>query len=215
MQLEPPKSAVGRQAQVLATGVSFEDYLENYAHDYAELIDGVVIQMSPVELQHDAISRFLENLFEAYLTLAGGGLVLQAPVVMKMGTKSREPDLMVLLPEQIAKAKRTYVDGAADLVVEIVSTESVERDRGDKFIEYEQAGVKEYWIIDPLRKETLFYELSDEGIFQRRNAQADGSYTSRALPKLRLNVGVLWQDPLPDVIQAVKLVQAMFTGETE
>lgn len=215
MQLEPPKSAVGRQGQVVATGVSFEDYLEKYAHDYAELVDGVVIQMSPVELQHDAISRFLENLFEAYLTLAGGGLVLQAPVVMKMGTKSREPDLMVLLPEQIAKAKRTYVDGAADLVVEIVSTESVERDRGDKFIEYEQAGVKEYWIIDPLRKETLFYELSDEGIFQRRNAKADGSYTSRVLPKLRLNVGVLWQDPLPNVIEAVKLVQAMFAGETE
>lgn len=215
MQLEPPKSAVGRQGQVVATGVSFEDYLEKYAHDYAELVDGVVIQMSPVELQHDAISRFLENLFEAYLTLAGGGLVLQAPVVMKMGTKSREPDLMVLLPEQIAKAKRTYVDGAADLVVEIVSTESVERDRGDKFIEYEQAGVKEYWIIDPLRKETLFYELSDEGIFQRRNAKADGSYTSHVLPKLRLNVGVLWQDPLPNVIEAVKLVQAMFAGETE
>jgi len=207
---KPVSTIINRQNQIIATGVTFEEYLEKYAHDFAEFVDGVVIKMSPVELLHDALSRFLENLFEAYLELLGGGLVLQAPVVMKTEKKSREPDLMVLLPENVEKAKRTYVDGAADLVVEIISPESVERDRGDKFAEYELAEVKEYWLLDPMRKETLFYVLTADGVFQRRDPEANGIYTSMVLPKLRLNVNLLWQESLPKYSQVANLVKAMF-----
>lgn len=45
--------------------------------------------------------------------------------------------------------KETYLDGPADLVVGIVSPDSVGRDRGEKFYEYAQGGVPEYWLIDP------------------------------------------------------------------
>jgi Uma2 family endonuclease len=53
----------------------------------------------------------------------------------------------------------------ADLVIEIISPESRTRDKADKFYEYEQAAVKEYWLIDPDRKRTEFYTLGDDGFF--------------------------------------------------
>jgi Uma2 family endonuclease len=49
------------------------------------------------------------------------------------------------------------------LIVEIISPESSGRDRGEKFYEYEMAGVREYWLIDPQREQVEFYELNAEG----------------------------------------------------
>lgn len=51
--------------------------------------------------------------------------------------------------EHLDRLKETYLDGPADLVVGIVSPDSVGRDRGEKFYEYAQGGVPEYWLIDP------------------------------------------------------------------
>lgn len=216
VERELQKSAVGvPRDEVIAIGVTFDEYMEKYAHDFAEYVDGVVIKMSPVHRKHDASSRFLDNLFEAYLFLLGGGVLLRDPMVMKMETplRAREPDLMILLPENVGKLKETYVEGAADLVVEIISPESVERDRGEKFVEYERAGVKEYWILDPMRQETLFYVRSADGMFQRQSLDADGYYTSTVLPKLRFKVDLLWQDPLPNIVEVVELVRAMFAEQ--
>ena len=53
--------------------------------------------------------------------------------------------------------------GAADLCVEVVSPESVTRDCREKLTEYEQAGVREYWLIDPFRTQARFHRLTDHG----------------------------------------------------
>ena len=201
---------------IIATGVTFAEYMEKYAHDFAEFVDGAVIKLSSIQMIHDELSRFLEDVFQAYLHFLGGGKVFQAPMVMKSSadTRGREPDLMVLLPENVEKAKPTYIEGAADLVVEIISPESVERDRGSKFTEYERAGVTEYWIIDPYRKESLFYVLSDNGMYAQRGIDESGIYTSLVLPQLRLSITLLWQDPMPNVVETVEMVRALFTEGT-
>ena len=49
--------------------------------------------------------------------------------------------------ERLDRVHRTYLDGPADLVVEIVSPESAGRDRGEKYYEYEAAGIPEYWLL--------------------------------------------------------------------
>lgn len=195
---------------MIATNISFAEYLDRYSADFCEWINGVVIKMSPVSTPHDRLSRFLVMIFFAY-TSRYGGEVAQAPVVMRLPGKpsGREPDLQVLLPENADRYHRTYIDGPADLVVEIISPESVERDRGEKFAEYERDGVKEYWILDEQRKDAMFYVLNAEGVYERREPDADGVYHSAVLPRLYLPVEMLWRDPLPDYDETYQITRAI------
>ena len=86
----------------------------------------------------------------------------------------------------------------ADLVIEIVSADSVGRDRGEKYYEYEQAGIPEYWLIDSRTRRAEFYQLQG-AYYQPMFPDAQGIYRSRVLPGFWLNVGWLQQELLPDV----------------
>jgi Uma2 family endonuclease len=95
--------------------------------------------------------------------------------------------------------------GAPDLVIEVVSPGSVREDRVRKFTEYEAAGVREYWLVDPRpnhRTVECFYR-DDAGIFQPVEAGEDGRLYSSVLTsegaRFWLHVDWLWQEPLPKV----------------
>ncbi len=199
---------------IVARDVTFEDYLTSRYGERTEWVNGVVIAISPVGEVHDRLVRFLEDVFDVYLELTGGGRVLQGPMVMKLGDElpAREPDLQVLLPDRLHLLQKTSVAGAANLVVEVVSPESVQRDRGAKFREYERGGVDEYWIIDPERREALFYVLGDDRLYHSR-LPVDGVYSSAVLDKLRLPVSLLWQEKLPTTRQTVHMVERMVRAE--
>lgn len=153
-----------------------------------------------------ASHRCVSNWLEIYLSLRPVGELREAPFVMKIATR-REPDLQVILNEHLDRLYPTYLEGAADLVIEVVSEESTTRDYGEKFAEDEAAGVAEYWIIDPLRQEAHFYSLSADRRYTRRVADAEGQYTSRVLPDLRLPVGLLWANPLPAPLEIGELIK--------
>ena len=80
-------------------------------------------------------------------------------------------------------------------MVEIISPESDERDRGEKFIENEAAGVREYWLIDPLREEAMFYQLTSLGRYRLVVPSPEGVYHSAVIAGLWLRVEWLWQRP--------------------
>ena len=197
--------------EIIATGVSFEDYLEHYAANFCEWVDGEVIRMSPVHDYHDKLSLYLAVLLEAYFEIKPIGTVRHDPFVMKLAeiNVSREPDLQVILNTNPGTLTPTYMDGPADICIEIVSPESVTRDHGEKFEEYEKGGVPEYWIIDAIHKETRFYRLNEEGIYVRQVEDADGNYRTPNLPGLVLHVATLWQQNLPGPIAVGRAVQAM------
>ena len=119
------------------------------------------------------------------------------------------PDLQVLLPANLDRLKGKQVEGAADLVVEVVSPGSERVDRVVKFAEYEKGGVPEYWVIDWNYREALFFVRSDEGVYERKAPDTDGYYHSVVLPKLRLEVNLLWRETLPGIREALALVEAM------
>ena len=100
--------------------------------------------------------------------------------------------------------KRTYLDGPADLVVEIISPDSQSRDRGDKYYEYEAAGVREYWMLDPIRKQPHFYHLGDDRIYAPIPIGEDGVFRSLVLDGFWLKVDWLWQEPLPPLMTILK-----------
>ncbi|MBI4661184.1 MAG: Uma2 family endonuclease [Verrucomicrobia bacterium] len=97
-----------------------------------------------------------------------------------------------------------YLDGPADLAVEIISPGSRGLDRGEKHFEYELSGVPEYWIVDPQRGETEFYLRDKDGIYRLQVVGSEGIYRSRALPGLWIKVDWLWQRPLPPILTILK-----------
>jgi Uma2 family endonuclease len=197
--------------EIIATGVSFEEYLEKFAGMHCELVGGNVIKMSPVSLQHINLTGYLYMLIAAYFELRPIGRVIMQPFTQRLPNvePKREPDLLVVLNSNPHPLRETFMDGPADICIEIVSEESIERDRGTKFAEYQKGGVGEYWIIDSLIKESLFYRLGADGIYGPQYADEDNNYRPLTLPGLLLNVPTLWQRPLPGVFSVTESVKVM------
>lgn len=196
----------------LVVEVSLEDYLEHYAEQHYEWVEGVAIKLSPATLKHNKLAQYLYALLDIYFSLNAIGEVVSSPFVVRLPEfprRRREPDLLVVLESNPNELKETYMDGAPDICIEIVSEESTGRDHGDKFAEYETGGVAEYWILDVVRNESRFYRLNAEKRYVRQDEDADGNYRTPALPGLRLHVPTLWQDKLPDILTTMNAVKTM------
>jgi len=178
--------------------MTYEEFLEWADEDtLAEWVDGEVIMYSPASKQHQLIADFLVKVMGIFIEQRDLGMILSAPFQMKLERSGREPDLLFVAKEHLGRLKETYLDGPADLVVEIVSPESAERDRGKKFYEYEASGVREYWLIDPDRRWAEFYRLGEDGRYRVAFAGEEGEFRSEVLPGFWLRVEWLWQEPLP------------------
>jgi Uma2 family endonuclease len=186
--------------------ISFEEFLAWCDEDtLAEWVDGEVIMASPASDRHQDIGGFLGAVIRTFSETRQLGELRSAPFLMRTESRpsGREPDLLFVAQERSELIKANYLDGAADLVIEIVSPESIGRDRGEKFVEYEAAGVREYWLIDPLREQAEFNQLGADGRY-RLGSVADGVYRSQVLPGFWLRVAWLWQRPLPAVLSVLK-----------
>jgi len=200
-------------AQIRAKTVSEEEYLGQYAHEHYEWVEGELVKMSPVSFTHADLNGYLYMLLQAYFTLKPLGLVVQPPFVLRLAHSYREPDLMVILNDNMTHFTETAMHGAADICIEIVSPDSISRDHGEKFAEYQSAGVREYWIIDPLRDECRLYRLDENGVYQPQTPDPTGDYQTPLLPGLRLHIPAFWQDPLPNFFEIAEAVKAML-GES-
>lgn len=197
--------------QVVAVDIAAEDYLADYAATFHEWVGGVVIKMSPASLLHDALTIYLRQLLNAYFALKPIGIAVNAPTAMRLeSTRSfREPDLQVILNSNPVKPTPTLIPGPADICIEVVSPESASRDYGDKLIEYEQAGVQEYWIIDPLRQRCQFNRRDESGVYITIAPDETDHYRTPLLPRLALHVPTLWQEELPGFFAIGQAVQDM------
>ena len=179
--------------------MTYEEFLAWANEDtLAEWVDGEVVMYSPASDRHQDISGFLESVLRSFVEMRQLGIVRSAPFQMKL-KHGREPDLLFVAQEHLERLKETYLDGPADLVVEIISPESLERDRGARFAEYEAGGIPEYWLLDPLRRWAEFYQLGEEGRYEIAFAGREGVYHSERLPGFWLRVEWLWQEPLPAI----------------
>ncbi len=190
--------------------MSYEEFLEWCDEDtWAEWVDGEVIMLSPANTRHQDVSGFLINIMRIYVEAHDLGKVLSAPFPMKFGEirRGREPDILFIAKEHLDRLKETYLDGPADLVIEIISPESRLRDRGEKFAEYELGGVKEYWLIDPEEQRADFYVLGEDDRYERHKPDSQGVYHSAVLKGFWLKEARLWQEPLPPVLDVLKELQ--------
>jgi Uma2 family endonuclease len=128
-----------------------EQYLKltNQTNQLIEFTDGVIEVLPMPTKYHQAISKFL---FLALLAVVQriGGDVFYAPLRVQVHSgKFREPDLLLVLDKNDPRAQDEYWLGA-DLVMEIVSPDRPQRDTEEKPRDYAEAGIPEYWIVNPL-----------------------------------------------------------------
>ncbi|MDQ1328862.1 MAG: hypothetical protein QG641_2148 [Candidatus Poribacteria bacterium] len=181
--------------------ISYEEFLELCDEDiWAEWVNGeVFIMTEPVTITHQKNAMFIMNILHNYVEFHNLGEILFIPFLMKLENSARMPDIIHIHSNHLQNLKEFYLDGPADVAIEIMLKESIIRDRGDKFIEYESGRVTEYWLIDPMRKQAEFYRIGDDNCYHPVPLDAEGKYHSEVIPGFWLKVSWLWQEPLPPV----------------
>ncbi len=206
--LEPPALLIpASEGEPIPLRLSYEEFLDWLDEDkHAEWVDGEVIMHSPVSLRHTKVGRFLINVTLNFVEDNDLGEIAYDPFQMKTGPNlpSRAPDILFVAKENAHRLKPNLLEGPAGLVVEIVSPESRGRDRGDKYYEYEQGGVREYWLLDPERRRAEFYLLGVDGRYAPAIIDDQKRFRSGALAGFWLQVDWLWQDPLPTLRDVLK-----------
>jgi Uma2 family endonuclease len=191
--------------ETLLPSMTFEEFL-NWSNEdtRAEWVDGRVEILMPVSYGHLAITRFLIIVLGYFLNVRKMGVLIHSPFLMRLSSRpsGREPDVAVVLNAHRDRIYSTFIDGPADIVVEVISPESRERDRIEKYREYAMASIPEYWLIDPALKTAEFFKLR-EGVYEPSSIDAEGRFWSDALPGFWMMVNWLWEEPsLPEILQA-------------
>ena len=164
-----------------------------------ELTDGDIRVLEMPTTAHQLIVQFLLDVFRAYVQPKGMGLVLFAPLRVKIrNRKFREPDLVFMLAEHADRMGNDYWTGA-DLVVEIVSdsSEGRKRDLQEKREDYAEASVPEYWIVDPVEKKISVLALEDGHYVTFGEHQPGQTATSKLLPGLNVDVTATFKAAKP------------------
>jgi len=129
-----------------------------------ELIEGELRMAPAPNLRHQRVSRNLEFIIHRYLQDHPIGEIFDAPCdVFLSEINVFQPDILYVANERAQILSERGVEGAPDLVVEILSPSSAKQDQGPKKRVYAATGVTEYWIIDPLKDDVVVY-------FPRQNA---------------------------------------------
>ena len=187
--------------------MTYDEFLRRYMNgEHLEWVKGEVVAMSPVTREHEDERKFLIKIIDEYVGLKEIGAVSCEPYNMKIGhgLPGRSPDILFVATANLARMHNEYLDGPADLVIEIISPGSGRIDRVTKFAEYEQGGVREYWILDPKRSECIFYVRDSQGKYQPVLPGEDGIYRSTVLTGFWLEIAWLWQRPLPMLTEVLR-----------
>lgn len=132
----------------------------------AELIDGVVYNMAPpTRIHQELVAQFTKVIGQHIDKKNGSCKIYPAPFAVFLennDTTYVEPDISVICDKN--KLDNRGCNGAPDWIIEIVSPSSRKMDYFTKLIKYRNAGVREYWIVDPAKERTVIYRYEEDDI---------------------------------------------------
>jgi Uma2 family endonuclease len=165
-----------------------DDYLELGSNRLVELSDGCIEVLPMPTKVHQRIVRFLFLLLQQFVSANASGEVFFAPIPIRLGPrKYREPDVVYVRPER--PEHRGQPEGA-DLVIEVLSEggENRRRDLQVKVTEYAQAGIPEYWLVDPEHQQITVLVLDGAEYRSHGTFGVVEAATSVLLPGLAVQV---------------------------
>ena len=170
----------------------------------SELIDGVIYNMASPALRHQSISGSIYHQLWNYVDAHDGNCTpFIAPTDVRLDRDERTmvvPDVFVICqPDDGRMDNDKYINGAPDLIIEVLSPSTRRKDMFIKLHKYEEAGVREYWVVDPKKEKVIVYIFGEEsdvslygfdseipvGIYQG-NCRIDFKRIVRDLKRLRL-----------------------------
>lgn len=166
-----------------------------------ELVDGRIVMSPPAKFRHGWVEANLHVTITTFVRERALGITLGASAGFDLPTgDTLEPDFSFISRVRWEAGPKPRDDEKGftrivpDLAVEIVSPSSVRRDRVEKRIAYARAGVREYWIVDPARREIAVHAtLGDR--FDEPRVFTSGSIASDVLPELRVDVEQILAEP--------------------
>jgi len=204
--VDETKGPVTEPYVVRLSGWTLQRYLQEAPeHQVWEFVRGEVVMYSLATAEHQDLVRFLLRLMDGYCEARGWGKVLMGPAAVRiLPDVVREPDLFVLAPEDVPKARGVPLEVRPLLVIEVVSASTRTVDLQEKAGDYAAAGIPEYWAVDGEQAEVVVHRL--EGGRYRVEAVTAGRVVSRAVPGLWVETGWLFQRPLPPVAACLQAV---------
>jgi hypothetical protein len=119
------------------------------------------------------------------------GISLGPDFVMRLGDNAFTPDVLLARPNRLDALHSYFLDGPADLVIEVLLPGHEAQDREVKRRHHAASGVPEYWVVDPQTKSVEFLRLSRDG-YRQEGADPDGFYRPQSAPGLALRLELLW-----------------------
>jgi Uma2 family endonuclease len=172
-----------------------------------EYLDGRVIMHSPASNRHEDLFSFLNFLLRGFLDERGGGAVRGSRYPMRLDARwSPEPDLLVVRTPRRRLMKERYLEGPADLVIEIASESDPRLDYREKLPRYRAAGIPEIWIVDRFQRQILI-ETKLARRYRSRTLHA-GRLDSVVVQGFWIEVSWLWQKRLPSSLRCLGRILA-------
>lgn len=171
-----------------------EQYLKltDYSRRLLEFTDGYIEVLPMPTDRHQVISQFLLLHLLAFVQPLGGK-VLYAPLRLRIRDgQFREPDLLLLRDANDPRRQNHYWLGA-DLVIEVVSPDDPERDTRVKRVEYAEAQIPEYWIVNPIDETVTVLALVGEAYMEHGVFRRGDEASSALLDGLALRVDEMFE----------------------
>ena len=178
---------------VTATKLTYQDYLDTPGDERYELLDGELILVASPNRNHQTTSMELGSRMHSFVKENDLGWVFHAPYdVLLSDSDVVQPDLLFISKEREHISTYANIQGAPDLIVEILSPSSARRDWGYKRELYARQEVKEYWIVDPTNR-VVFVMLLKDGVLRLEATYGKGdTVTSSTLEGFAIDVDDLF-----------------------
>lgn len=165
------------------------DYMTTPDDKRYHLLDGeLILAPSPTD-RHQAIIGVLFFLLYQYNLETGWGHVRMAPLDVHLSEFDlTQPDLLLVSNDRASIITAANIQGAPDLVVEILSPSTERHDRGYKRTMYARNGVREYWLVDPAAETVEMLTEAEEGFVTESIFQRERTLLSPLLPGLSIDL---------------------------
>jgi Uma2 family endonuclease len=174
---------------------TYDDYARLPEGSSYQLIDGDLIMTPAPNIAHQTVAIRLGSELHLFVSHQALGKVLTAPTdVYFSETNTFQPDILFIAKGRLDIIKESRIEGAPDLVIEILSPTTGYYDLIHKKNIYESSGVKEYWLVDPVEKTIEVLGNSRDGFVLHTRAKGEGTVTSNLIAGFSVDIHKLFAD---------------------
>ena len=194
----------------LVKRITFEEYLDSLTEESkGDLFDGLLYMQTPPSDAHEEIFGFLFDILRNYVLEKNLGVVRGSRTAIRFAEEhGTQPDIVFISNARRHLIYPYYIDGAPEVVVEILSPSTRKLDRGKKMALYAENGVLEYWQVDP-EDQTAKFLRNNDGVWAPMPVGGDGIFHSEAISGFWLNVQWLFTE---EPLSGLKIVPTILAG---